>query len=73
MSWWRTGKPGVLQSAGSQRVGHDLMAEQQQPKKENPEMGKSGCVDIFCASDVPKGKMFDLNQNDVKTSSQQPS
>ena len=53
------------------------MAEQQQPKKkkrkENPEMGKSGCVDIFCASDVPKGKMFDLNQNDVKTSSQQPS
>ena len=60
----------------SQRVGHDLMAEQQQPKKkkkENPEMGKSGCVDIFCASDVPKGKMFDLNQNDVKTSSQKPS
>ena len=22
-SWWRTGKPGVLQSVGSQRVGHD--------------------------------------------------
>ena len=22
-SWWRTGKPGVLQSMGSQRVGHD--------------------------------------------------
>ena len=22
--WWRTGKPGVLQSMGSQRVGHDL-------------------------------------------------
>ena len=21
-SWWRTGKPGVLQSTGSQRVGH---------------------------------------------------
>ena len=21
--WWRTGKPGVLQSMGSQRVGHD--------------------------------------------------
>ena len=29
-SWWRTGKPGVLQSMGSQRVGHDLVTEQQQ-------------------------------------------
>ena len=26
--WWRTGKPGVLQPMGSQRVGHDLAAEQ---------------------------------------------
>ena len=26
----RTGKPGVLQSVGSQRVGHDLVTEQQQ-------------------------------------------
>ena len=23
MSWWWTGKPGVLQSMGLQRVGHD--------------------------------------------------
>ena len=30
-SWWWTGKPGVLQSMGSQRVGHDLKTEQQQP------------------------------------------
>ena len=28
--WWRTGKPGVLQSMGSQWVGHDWAAEQQQ-------------------------------------------
>ena len=28
--WWRTGKPGVLQSTGSQRVGHDWAAEQQE-------------------------------------------
>ena len=28
--WWRTGKPGVLQTMGSQRVGHDLVIEQQQ-------------------------------------------
>ena len=26
-SWWWTGKPGVLQSVGSQRVGHDWVAE----------------------------------------------
>ena len=26
--WWRTGKPGVLQSIGSQRVGHDWATEQ---------------------------------------------
>ena len=23
--WWRTGKPGVLQSMGLQRIGHDLV------------------------------------------------
>ena len=28
--WLRTGKPGVLQSMGSQRVGHDWETEQQQ-------------------------------------------
>ena len=28
--WWRTGKPGVLQSMRSQRVGHDWTTEQQQ-------------------------------------------
>ena len=29
-SWWWMGKPGVLQSMGSRRVGYDLMTEQQQ-------------------------------------------
>ena len=28
---WRTGKPGVLQSMESQRVGHDWVTEQQPP------------------------------------------
>ena len=28
---WRAGKPGMLQSMESQRVGHDLGTEQQQP------------------------------------------
>ena len=27
VSWWWTGKPGVLQSMGSQRVGHDWATE----------------------------------------------
>ena len=26
--WWKTGKPGMLQSMGSQRVGHNLVTEQ---------------------------------------------
>ena len=30
---WGTGKPGVLQSVGAQRVGHDLAAEQQQERE----------------------------------------
>ena len=28
--WWRTGEPGVLQSLGSQKVGHNWVTEQQQ-------------------------------------------
>ena len=28
--WWRTGRPGVLQSMGLQRVGHNWAPEQQQ-------------------------------------------
>ena len=28
--WWGTGKPSMLQSVGLQRVGHDLVTEQQQ-------------------------------------------
>ena len=32
--WWRTGKPGVLQSMGLQRVGHNWVTEQQQERKQ---------------------------------------
>ena len=31
--WWKTGKPGVLQSMGTQKVGHDWGTEQQQQWK----------------------------------------
>ena len=30
--WWRTRKPGMLQSLGSERVGHNGATEQQQQK-----------------------------------------
>ena len=30
---WRTEGPGVLQSIGSQRVGHDLVIEHQQKQQ----------------------------------------
>ena len=36
--WWRTGKLGVLQSMGSQRVGHDWATEQQQISQTTPMM-----------------------------------
>ena len=29
-TWWRTGRPGMLQSMGSKRVGNDWVTEQQQ-------------------------------------------
>ena len=34
--WWRTGKPGVLQSMGSQRARHDWATEKQQKLENSP-------------------------------------
>ena len=31
--WWETGRPGILQSMGSKRVGHDWATERQQQNK----------------------------------------
>ena len=31
--WWKIGKPGMLRSTGSWRVGHGLVADQQQQRK----------------------------------------
>jgi len=46
----KTGKPGVLQSAGSQRVGHDLATEQQ---------GKNAFVAKMSLNRVPTfGQVF---------------
>ena len=41
-SWWWTGRPGVLQSMGSQRVRHDLLTEQQMKNNQ-----KNVCVYIY--------------------------
>ena len=40
--WWRTGKPGVLQSLGSQRVRHNSVTEQQQPSTDKLEVTHYG-------------------------------
>ena len=37
---WRAGKPGVLQSMGLQRVGHDLATEQQQQQRRSQRQRK---------------------------------
>ena len=46
--WWRTGKPGLLQSMGSQRLGLDLVVEQQQ----RGSVARSWvlCIAPFCGS-----------------------
>ena len=41
--WWRTGKPGVLQSMGSQRIKHDLVTDQQQTHRTQWLTGSKGC------------------------------
>ena len=46
--WWGTGRPGVLQSMGSQRIGHDWETEQQHRKSLLPEFTTYwGCVLSF--------------------------
>ena len=45
-SWWWTGKPGMLQSMGSQRFGHDWATDLKCDENERP--GKSLCFKAFC-------------------------
>ena len=48
--WWRTGKPGVLQFKGSQRVRHDLATGQQQ-RRLGSRWGLCGlCTQLFKAA-----------------------
>ena len=54
--WWRTGKPGVLQSMGSQRVRRDLVTEWQwhQFHKINKTKGKRHFPAYFMSSTLIK-------------------
>ena len=51
--WWRTGKPGVLQSMGLWRVGHDLVIEQQRNQRKTFVIGRGKFLTlilILCAA-----------------------
>ena len=53
-SWWWTGKPGMLQSMGSQRVGHDWVTELNQTEFtliHGPTIPGSYAILFFTASD----------------------
>ena len=47
-SWWCTGRPGVLQSMGSQRVRHNWVTELNWPEAKIRVLGSDGrCGDLF--------------------------
>ena len=48
-SWWRAGKPGVMQSMGSQIVEHDWATEQQQQTSEDHSPPGSSVLGILQA------------------------
>ena len=52
--WWRTEEPGMLQSLGSQRAGHDLVTEKQQQQQK----------DLICP---PPGKAADSQTNKLQS------
>ena len=56
-SWWCTGKPGVLQSMGSQRVIHDWLTELNWTDMSFP-VGTSG-KELTCQSWRHKRRMLD--------------
>ena len=45
--WWRTGKPGVLQSMGSKRVIHDWVTEQQQQQQQQQKINIWSTTSVF--------------------------
>ena len=45
--WWVTGRPGVVQSIGLRRVGHDLMTEQQKQWELGGKFKKEGAYEYL--------------------------
>ena len=43
LSWWWTGRPGMLQFMGSQRVGHNWATELKWPELKWPELNWRSC------------------------------
>ena len=58
--WWRTGKPGMLQSMGLQRAGHDWMTEQQQQCAKH----STGCRGYRAHYDVITKEVLQSNGGD---------
>ena len=69
--WWRTGKPGMLQSTVSQRVGGDCVTEQQQIYYMHQNRGNTVISNSFSCS----GQYISLNVsvNDITFCSSQSS
>ena len=68
--WWRTGKPGVLQSMGSQRLGHNLVIEQQHPRFPCPSPSPG-----VCSNSCPFSQCSNENESEscsVMSNSLQP-
>ena len=68
-SWWRTGRPGVLQPMWPQRVGHDWETEHQQQQRKwqywNPNAVLTPCVKVpvtsrHCAKGAPNSAPVQL-------------
>ena len=55
-SWWWTGKPGVVQSMGSQSVGHDWATE-----LDWTEVSSEGSVGLIIWDGAPTRKMVEVN------------
>jgi len=49
-SWWWTGKPGMLQSMGSQRVEHNWVTELKYGIKNSPNILKNSLLTTSCLS-----------------------
>ena len=64
--WWGTGRPGVLQSMESQRVGHDWLTEQQIPDNPSyywiqPMSAEASVIHLLVFSDWHKEFLFKKN------------